>query len=94
MFIHAKKRPQNQDRHPLASKRRRLDHTDATLQSRSIPVVSVLPSVPASDPVSWPLSEAYSQRDLLRELRPRRQPKARASTFYKRLHMFSNRVSD
>ena len=47
-----------------------------------------------SEPVTWPLSEASSQRDVFKELRPRRQPKAKASSFYKRFHSFSNIVSN
>ena len=49
-----------------------------TSQSRSSPAVKVSPDILAVEPVSRPLSEAYAQREILRELKPKRRLRARS----------------
>ena len=94
MHGHDRKRPQAKGNQTQVHKRRRLTNADATSLVRSPAVGHVSPVVVESEPVTWPLSESYSQRELLRELRPRRQPMAQSSSYYKRFHSFSNMMSN
>ena len=43
----------------------------------------------AEPPAQWPLAEAYSQRELLRALKPKRRAPHK-SDYYRRFHIFTN----
>ena len=60
-----------------------------TSQSRSSPAVKVSPDTVAVEPVTWPLSEAYAQRENSRELKPKRRLRA-SSQYSANFHIFSN----
>ena len=58
------------------------------MQSRSSSFKTVSPSALAG-PVQWPLSEAYSQKELLRALKPKRRPRPK-SVYSARFLIFFN----
>ena len=45
------------------------------------------------EPVTWPLTEGYGQKELLKAARPKRKPRASASGYANRFHTFSSASS-